>query len=75
MAGTGQVLFKRWTAAAVAMLLLASCGHVVNLPINQPVADANAGLGLADVLRPSPSWDDDIMVGLAFSVVGVSADK
>jgi len=73
MAGTGQVLFKRWTAAAVAMLLLASCGHVVNLPINQPVADANAGLGLADVLRPSPSWDDDIMVGLAFSGGGMRA--
>ena len=73
MRGTGQVLFKRWTAAAVAMLLLASCGHVVNLPINQPVADPNAGLGLADVLRPSPSWDDDIMVGLAFSGGGMRA--
>jgi len=73
MAGTGQVIFKRWTAAAIAMLLLASCGHVVNLPINQPVADPNAGLGLADVLRPSPSWDDDIMVGLAFSGGGMRA--
>jgi len=73
MAGTGQVIFKRWTTAAVAMLLLASCGHVVNLPINQPVADPNAGLGLADVLRPTPSWDDEIMVGLAFSGGGMRA--
>src|SRR6187397_3078713 len=39
---TGHVLFRRWAAAAVAVLLLASCGHVVNLPINQPISDPNA---------------------------------
>jgi NTE family protein len=66
-------VFLGRTAAAASLLLLASCGHVVNLPINQPVADANAGLGLADVLRPSPAWEDDILVGLAFSGGGMRA--
>src|SRR3954447_23685572 len=41
--GRGRCFFKRWTTAAVAMLLLASRGHVVNPPINHvPVQAAVA---------------------------------
>ena len=54
-------------------MLLAGCTHVVNLPINQPVSDPNAGLAGGDLLRPSPDWEDELMVGLAFSGGGMRA--
>src|SRR5437868_1197780 len=52
--------------------MLASCGHVTNLPINQPVSDIHAGLGGA-LLQETPDWTDEIMVGLAFSGGGMRA--
>ncbi len=54
-------------------MLLASCAHVVNVPINQPVSDPNAGLLGRDLLRSPPGWDDELMVGLAFSGGGMRA--
>ena len=53
-------------------LLLAACGHVTNLPINQPVSDINAGLG-SNLLREVPDSTDELLVGLAFSGGGMRA--
>jgi len=53
-------------------LLLAACGHVTNLPINQPVTDIHAGLG-GSLLREVPDSTDELLVGLAFSGGGMRA--
>ena len=64
---------KRYRAlAAVAAISLAACSHVTNLPLNQPVSDIHAGLG-AGLLRETPDWTDELMVGLAFSGGGMRA--
>ena len=65
-------VFRVLTAAAL-MVLAAGCGHVQNLPVNQPVADVNAGL--SDILRDRDpdSPDDHLLVGLAFSGGGTRA--
>jgi predicted acylesterase/phospholipase RssA len=55
------------------MLVVAGCGHVTNLPINQPVSDIHAGLRGGDLLRDAPGWSDEMMVGLAFSGGGMRA--
>jgi NTE family protein len=67
------VFLDRRIAAACALLLLAGCAHVTNLPLNQPVSDIHAGLGAGNLLRDSPSANDDLMVGLAFSGGGMRA--
>jgi NTE family protein len=59
--------------AAAAVLLVAGCGHVQNLPINQPVADANAGLDEILRDRDPDAREDDLIVGLAFSGGGTRA--
>ena len=64
--------YWRGVTAAV-MLVLAGCGHVTNLPINQPVSDIHAGLRGGDLLRDAPGWSDEMMVGLAFSGGGMRA--
>ncbi len=56
-----------------ATLLLAACAHVTNLPGNQPVGDIHAGLAGGDLLRESPAWTDELIVGLAFSGGGMRA--
>jgi NTE family protein len=59
--------------AAAGLLLLAACAHVTNLPGNQPVSDVHAGLTGGDLLRDSPAWTDELIVGLAFSGGGMRA--
>ena len=58
--------------AIAAATLVASCGHVTNLPLNKPVSDIHAGLGTS-LYRETPESTDDLMVGLAFSGGGMRA--
>jgi NTE family protein len=58
--------------ALAAATLVASCGHVTNLPINKPVSDVRAVVG-GDLLHETPEWTDDLMIGLAFSGGGMRA--
>ena len=60
------------TAAALAAFLVA-CGHVQNLPINQPVSDPDAGLSGFELGHVSEASEDDLLVGLAFSGGGTRA--
>jgi len=69
----GTQLTKRYRVLAVmAAISLAACSHVTNLPLNQPVSDIHAGLG-SGLLRETPDWTDELMVGLAFSGGGMRA--
>ena len=66
------MIIRRRVLAALALAALAGCGHVTNLPINQPVSDVRTVIG-GDLLRESPEWTDDLMIGLAFSGGGMRA--
>jgi NTE family protein len=66
-------VFSCFRVSIAALLLLAGCGHVTNLPSNQPVSDVHAGLSGGSLLRDAPGWSDEMMVGLAFSGGGMRA--
>ncbi len=67
-----MVLYRLAFAASLAMLA-AACSHVQNLPINQAVTDAEAGLGGLGLGRASEASEDELLVGLAFSGGGTRA--
>jgi NTE family protein len=65
------VQLNRVLVAVATAIALGSCAHVGNLPINLATADSNAGIvnqGLA-----SAAFEDDMIVGLAFSGGGTRA--
>ena len=66
-------MFLSRVFTVAALVVLAACGRVQNLPINQPVTDANAGLTGLDLLRDPDNWEDELIVGLAFSGGGTRA--
>jgi NTE family protein len=61
----------RFAVMALLALLVVACAHSGNLPINQPTADANAGLAMGG--EPIAALEDDLLVGLAFSGGGTRA--
>lgn len=65
---------RRWRAgplALTAVLAAAGCS-VHNLPLNEPVTSANAGL-VPEQQEPSPSYADEFLITLAFSGGGTRA--
>lgn len=63
--------FARRLAAILCAGVLAGCATVVNLPVNQPTLDANAGLPAEPA--PNVASEDDLLIGLAFSGGGTRA--
>jgi NTE family protein len=57
--------------AVLLVLALSSCAHMDNVPLNVATADPNAAI--IDTASPAAAFDDDLVIGLAFSGGGTRA--
>jgi NTE family protein len=67
----------RWGGVGVAVVLAAAiggCGTVHNLPGNQPLTSASlASAAIVDAASQTPSYTDNLLIGLSFSGGGTRA--